>query len=263
MRDKRMKALGLFTAVSLAVCLVASGIVSNTGSSYAATSSIKWTRITIPVEVGKQLHPGSDVGPMAVSPDGATVFAAVQDEGSGDWDLLKSIDGAFSWQDTGLSSVMAAQIPADTSAIVAVELSPSWNADGLIFVATENRVYYSEDRGLTFDDLGPVPGTIYYAPPGTDVITSLDLGLDSSGNIVVAAGTADPTPAVGGDVYILAIGAWAPQSVGAYDVLAVGLSPNYATDEAVIAVVTDAANTVVRTKLGAGAWAGAVYRIPG
>ena len=95
MRDKIMKALGLFTALSLAVCLVASGLVSNTRSSDAATSSLKWTRITIPVEVGKQLYPGSDVGPMAVSPNGATVFAAVQDESSLAWSLLKSIDGAL------------------------------------------------------------------------------------------------------------------------------------------------------------------------
>jgi hypothetical protein len=268
MRDRRMKALGLFTALSLAVCLVASGIVSNTGSSYAATSSIQWTRITIPVVGDKQLHPGSDVGPMAVSPDGATVFAAVQDESSLDWSLLKSTDGAFSWQDTGLSDAMAAQVPADTSDIVAVELSPSWNDDDMIFVATKNGVYYSEDRGSTFDDLVPVPGTVYYAPPGTDVITSLDLELAPSGYseyIVVAVGTADPTAAVGGDVYIFNLGVWAPQGVGAYDVLAVGLSPNYAADEAVIAVVTDASNTVVRTKLvpdfsiPGGAWAGAVF----
>ena len=78
MRDKRMKALGLFTALSLAVCLVASGIVSNIGSSYAATISLNWTRINIPVVDDMQLYPGSDVGPMAVTPDGGTLFAAVK-----------------------------------------------------------------------------------------------------------------------------------------------------------------------------------------
>jgi len=254
MKDKRMKVLGLLTALSLAVCLISSNVVSNTGFSYAQTSGLEWTRITIPGEDDMQLYPGYDIGPMAVSPDGATVFAAVQNELIlTDWDLLKSIDGAFTWQDTGLSNAMAAI--ADTGDIVAIELSPSWNTDGTIFVSTENRVYYSEDRGRTFDDLNPVPGTIYAA--GTDVITSLDLALDSSGRIVVAVGTANPAITTT-DVYILDIGGWVAQGVGAYDVLAVGLSPNYATDEAIIAVVTDATKTVVRTKLGIGAWGVAI-----
>jgi hypothetical protein len=260
MQDKKMKVLGLLTVLSLVVCLIASGIVSNTGSSYAAMSSIKWTRITIPVEVGNQLYPGSDVGPMAVSPDGVIVFASVQDEGTGGWDLLKSTDGAFTWDEaTGLSNAMAAIV--DTGDIVVVELSPSWNVDGRVYVATENRVYWSRDRGLTFDALAFVPGTFYDggSVPPYDVITSLDLGLDDG--IVVAVGTWDG--ALGGKVYIKEAysSVWDPQSVGTfgtYDVLAVGLSPNYATDEAVIAVVTDATKTVVRTKLGAGAWAGAV-----
>jgi hypothetical protein len=258
MKDKKMKALGLLTALSLAVCLISSNIVSTAGFSYAQTSSLEWTRITISVEDDMQLYPGYDIGPMAVSPDGATVFAAVQNELIlTDWDLLKSTDGAFTWQNTDLSNAMAAKAPVDTGAIVAVELSPSWSSDGWVFVATSNSVYYSEDRGRTFDDLNPVPGTKYAA--GTDVITSLDLALDSSGRIVVAVGTANPAITTT-DVYILGISGWVAQGVGAYDVLAVGLSPNYATDTAVIAVVTDTTTpkTVVRTKLGIGAWDAAV-----
>jgi hypothetical protein len=263
MQDKKMKALGLFAALSLVVCLIASGIVSNTGSSYAAMSSIKWTRITIPVEVGNQLYPGSDVGPMAVSPDGVIVFAAVQDESSGNWSLFKSTDGAFTWDEaTDLSRAMVGQTPADTSDIVVVELSPSWNDDGRVYVATHNSVYSSEDRGRTFTTMTAVTGTVYDG--GTDVITSLDLGVNADGRIV-AVGTKDPTAAVGGGVYILNMGTWSSQPVGAYDVLAVGLSPNYATetDPAVIAVVTDATNTVVMTKLMSkpvpGGWGDAVF----
>ena len=265
MRDKRMKALGLFTALSLAVCLVASGIVFDVGSSYATMISLKWMRITIPVTDEMQLYPGSDVGPMAVTPDGATVFAAVQNESTGSWDLLKSIDGAFSWQNTGLSDAMAAQTPDDTLAIVAVELSPSWNDDGRIFVATKNRVYSSKDRGLIFEGLAAVPGTKYAGgaapPPPYHEITSLALGTDSSGGVVVAVGTWDnpfpPVAPLGGEVYILDEGTWStgtpPHPIGAA-VLAVGLSPNYATDQAVIAVVTDGIKTMVRTKRLAGGW---------
>jgi hypothetical protein len=261
MQDKKMKALGLFTAVSLAVCLVASGIVSNAGSSYAATKSLKWTPIVIPSEDGMQLYPRHDIGPMAVTPDGGTVFAAVQDEGTGSWDLLKSTDGAFSWQETGLRNAMAAQTPADISDIVAIKLSPSWNDDDMIFVATKNCVYYSEDGGRAFDHTTFVPGTVYYVgvvhppDPPFDVITSLALGLDSSGGIVVAVGTYDNALVApfGGDVYIWDISTWNPQHIGAA-VLAVAFSPSYATDNASVAVVTDGIRTKLRTKRLADGW---------
>lgn len=246
MKDRRMKALGLFAALSLVVCLIASGIVSDANSSYAATSSLKWTQISIPDEDDMQLYPGYDIGPMAVSPDGSTVFAAVQNElVLTDWALMKSTNGGFGWQETGLANAMSTI--ADTSDIVAVVLSPSWNTDSTVFAATEKNVYFSEDRGSSFDNLAEVPGT-----SGAAVITSLSLGREN-GNVVVAVGTSDG--ALGGDVYILDMAIWNAQTIGAYDVLAVGLSPNYASDSTIIAVVTDATQTRVRTKRGADDWA--------
>jgi hypothetical protein len=250
MRNRIIQGLGLFTALSLAVCLVASGIVLDRGSSYAA-NSLKWTPISIPNAGDLQLYPGSDIGPMAVAPNGATVFAAVKNEGSGNWELLQSNNGAFTWKATGLSDAMAAI--SDSGEVVAVELSPQWNSDGLMFVATNNSVYYSENSGHTFDDLTAVPGTVYDAG-GTDVITSLDLGLDASGDIVVALGTIDPTPAVGGNVYMLDIGGWVSKGVGTYDVLAVGLSPNYDSDAFIGAVLNSGSQTKLGTKYGPAAW---------
>ncbi|MFA5367175.1 MAG: fibronectin type III domain-containing protein [Dehalococcoidia bacterium] len=249
MKDRRMKVFGLFTALSLIVCLIASGIVSDADSSYAATSSLKWTRINIPSETDMQLYPGSDIGPMAVSPDGATIFAAVQDEGSGDWDLFKSTNSGFSWQVTGLSIAMASQTPVDTGDIVAVQVSPNWNTDGRVYVATENRAYRSSDRGNSFSALTLVPGTVYDG--GTAGITTLALGR-FDGKVMVAVGTSDG--ALGGEVYLLEEGIWYDQTIGAYDVLAVALSPSYASDSTIIAVVTDSMQTRVRTKRGTGGW---------
>jgi hypothetical protein len=258
MKDRRMKALGLFTIISLTVCLIASGMVFDADPSDAATSSLKWTQISIPNGDEMQLYPGSDVGPMAAAPDDTTVFAAVQDEGTGDWALLKSSDGAISWRGTGLTDAMAAIAPADTGDIVALQLSPNWNTDGRLFAATANRVYLSEDRGSSFTALAVVPGTVYDAG-GTDDITSIALGKDSSNDIVLAVGTADSAGWVdGGDVFVFDMGVWTAQSVGAYGVLAVGLSPSYATDSTIIAVVADNAVTMLRTKLGSGLWGVAV-----
>lgn len=253
MKDRIMKALLVFTALSIVASLIVSGVVCDSGSSYAATSSLKWTQIPVPDEDDMQLYPGSDIGPMAISPDGATVFAAVQDEGSGDWALFKSTDSGFSWQQTGLANAMAAIT--DTGDIVAVAVSSNWNTDGLIFAATGNRVYISENRGSSFTALRAVPGTVYDAG-GIAEVTSLALGRED-GKVVVAVGTSDG--AQGGDVYTLNnVGVWNTQTIGAYDVLAVGLSPSYATDQAVVAVVTDGLLTRVRTKLGTGGWGAAV-----
>ena len=50
------------------------------------------------------LTPGTDLGPIAVSPDGKTLFAAVADGpylGSEWFDVLKSVDGGYTWTVTG------------------------------------------------------------------------------------------------------------------------------------------------------------------
>jgi len=255
MRYTTTKALGVLTALCLFACLVTSDMVLDSGSSYAA-GPIKWTKIPIPDEGDMQLHLGYDTGAMAISPDGTILFTAVQNESSGKWSLLKSADSAFTWQQmTGLSNAMAARIPADTSQIVAVKCSPSWSSDGTMFVATNETVYFSEDRGGAFTAMVNVSDAVVN---GSQVIDALDLG-SKSGGIVVVVGTYDPGVGVGGDVYVYDSNKWVAQAIGAYDVLAVGLSPSYATDTAIVAVATDAANTRVTAKLGAGAWGGAVF----
>lgn len=226
MKDKAMKVFGLFMTIALLAGLAGASVISTGGVSSAATSSLEWTPFSVPDETHSQLYPGSDVGPMALTSDGGTLFASVN--ASGDWDLLKSTDGGYTWRETGF--------PTGSTEIVAVKLSPSWSSDGTIYVATTDSVYRSKDRGGAFTALSMsgVGGTI----------TSLDTGKNAEGKVMVVLGTST-------EVYLFEDG-WVAQGIGSYSVLAVAFSPSYATDEVIVAVVNSETQTLVRTK--AGAW---------
>ncbi len=231
MKDKAMKFFGLFITLVLIAGLAGVSAISAGGVSSAATSSLQWTPLSVPDDAHKQLYPGSDVGPMAISPDGITLFAAVNV--GGNWSMLKSTDGGYAWRDTGLSDALVAN--SDSGEVVTAEISPSWSSDGTIYVATTNGVYRSKDRGNTFTALSMsgVSGTI----------VSLDTGKDADGKVKVVLGTST-------EVYLFEDG-WAAQGIGSYDVLAVALSPTYASDGIIVAVVNSGTQTIVRTKYGA------------
>jgi hypothetical protein len=229
MKDKVIRLFGLFMTIALIAGLAGVSAMSAGGSCSAATSSLKWTPLSIPDGTHKQLYPGSDVGPMAVTSDGGTLFAAVNV--SGNWSMLKSTDGGYTWRSTGF--------PTDATDIVAVKLSPSWSSDGTIYVATNNSVYKSKDRGNTFTNLSMsgVSGTI----------TSLDAGVGADGKVKLVLGTS-------AEVYLFDDGVWTAQNIGGYDVLAVAFSPSYATDGTIVAVVNTSSQTVVKTKYGTNSW---------
>ena len=224
MKDKTVKLFGLFMTLALLAGLAGVNAMSAGGSCSAVTSSLTWTPITVPDGTHYQLYPGSDVGPMAVTSDGGTLFAAVLDESSGNWNMLKSTDGGYTWKRTGF--------PTGSTEIVAVKLSPAWSSDGTVYVATDTTVYKSKDRGNIFN--------VIYSATGADVINSLDVGRDADGDVVVVGNSTD--------VSLFDGGAWTSQDIGSYNVLAVGLSPNYASDGTVVAVVNSSTQTLVKVK---------------
>jgi hypothetical protein len=226
MKDRAMKLFGLFMTFTLIAVMVGACATIGQGSCSAETSSLEWATISVPNTDGKQLYPGSDIGPMAVTPNGGILFAAVNVGGS--WSLLKSTNGGYTWKSA---------VATGTTEIVAVDISPKGN----IYVATTGSVYRSKDNGNTFPvmDMSGVSGTI----------DSLDTGVNADNNDVVVVGTSI-------DVYLFdgSIGSgWAAQTVG-YPVLAVALSTQYTTDEAIVAVVNSGTQTIVRTKFGV--WGG-------
>jgi len=105
MKANRATIFGVVMAVVLAVTLAGVGVVQNSDPASADPSSLKWNEIPIPEEGmdgGYALWDSSDVGPIAASPEGDTIFAAVL-EASGNWTMMQSTDGGYNWRETGLA----------------------------------------------------------------------------------------------------------------------------------------------------------------
>lgn len=207
-----------------------------------------------------------DLGPVALSPNNTTIFAAVNDIQSipaVNPIVYRSSDGGYTW-------VAAATIlGAAGDIIIDIEVSPSYASDGTVFVATQSPgggadtgiVYRSTDGGATFSQLGVV--TLDTA----EVITSMSVSPNYGGVGEVAIGIADiahnAVPATAGTcVQIWGVGGaltWTNSGPAtAVDVTAIQYSPNYANDATLLAV-TSAANSQpqLRARVG-GTWDAAI-----
>ena len=230
-----MKVFGVLMTLLLVFSFAATFSVSSTVS--AGTQ--KWSKISIPDTADMQLAPGSDIGVIAVSPDGATLFAAVYNSPeypATQWRVYKSTDGGFTWDATGYAGDGT-----PLERIVAIDVSPAWTDDDIVVVATTADVYISEKAGVDFQSMGAT---------GLGTITSMDVALDENGDATYVIGTGGAA----GDVYILrGFSGWEPQYIedpdsnpmSAYTfsavipsgVFAVAFSPNYAEDGVVFAVI--------------------------
>jgi hypothetical protein len=253
MKNKIYKLLG----VALVLVLLASLTVGLTAIPAAADpGKLKFDKVSLPKmgEDGRYvLTPESELGPIATSPAGEALFAAVYDYDAdttngpawqGDPIVMKSTDGGYTWK--ALEGFWDASTGAD---IVDIVVSPEYADDSTVFVATEDYIYQSVNGGDDFTDMDAEWVV------GTEEITDLDVTIDSSGRLALIVGTKTTSTATyAGDVYAYAPAttgmAWERQCVDGtlvaaasktYDVLAAAFSPNFKDDEGIVAVVTNAA----------------------
>ncbi|MFC1977529.1 hypothetical protein ACFLWS_04615 [Chloroflexota bacterium] len=253
MKRKFSKILGMALPLVMTLALAVALVPASTPTVEAATQTLRFTTVSIP-EIGAGgdwvMAPGIDVGPIAVSPDGTVLFAAANITADNDLtDLLKSTDGGHTWkQQTGFRTEADAQTPADNTTIVAIGVSPEYGSDATLFVATVEYVYQSVDGAKTFSAMDQPPGWNV----GTERIQDMDISLDSNGRHSVIIGSW--LSAVTGEVYVYSPAttgmSWQAQTVGAYQVLAVAFSPDFASDEGIFAVTVNAAATTVRSAFG-------------
>ena len=186
----KRKTKGVF-GIALVVLLLASLTVGLAVPAGADPGTLKFTTLALPQvgpDGGYWAYPDSNVGPIATSPDGDTLFAAV-DDGGGTWDLMKSTDGGYAWRATGFTN---------TALIVDVAVSPDYADDTTVFAATGDYVYQSVDGGAHFFKMNQGWGA-------GAAITDLDVTLDERGRLAVMVGTTDATQsAATADITILA-----------------------------------------------------------
>ncbi|MBE0416034.1 MAG: hypothetical protein IBX36_05820, partial [Dehalococcoidia bacterium] len=171
MKGKIPNIFGVVMALVLALSLVLVAVPAAPTS--ADPGTLRWSDITIPNEVRFQLNDGSDVGPIALSPDGRVIFAASGNTSDVYDMLMRSTDGGYTWKEvmTKLDDVSATYFPAN---IVDIVVSPSWEDDDTVLVATAVDVYISGDRGVTFT-------TMSDPAAGWAGITSIDVTMDEDG----------------------------------------------------------------------------------
>jgi len=230
--------------LTLALILLLSLLGSTIPTPAIATPDVvEWSTVSIPTE-GKPgnwvLADGSDIQHLTMAIDG-TIYAYANPSGTS-YTLFKSTDNGFSWAYTGKV----------TDALVDIATSP--DDASVIYYATPSSVYKSTDAGSSFTPLASNPGGA-----GSDniEITAIDV-LPLDNDYTIAVGTRDTDSLDYGGVYILEedkpFASWIDTDLGSYDVYSIAFSPNFASDQQMVAVVTDEVDTLVTTNIGGDGW---------
>lgn len=212
MKGKKPKLFGVAMALVLAVSLALAAVPVVPAS--ADVDPLEWTEITIPTNETNVLLQNDWVGPIAVSPDGGTIFAGTYD---GAYTLYRSDDDGYTWRD----------IATFPNEIVDIVVSPGWEDDDTVVVADLFNVSVSFDMGRNFVVMGN-PGCM---------IMSMDATLDEEDRLSIVVGDSC------GNVELLKypVMTWTDLNAGldapASYVQDVRFSPNYANDGQILAMV--------------------------
>jgi len=184
------------------------------------------------------IEPDTDVGPIAVAPDG-TIFAAILEDG--EWMVQKSEDDGYTWDDTELDDAV--------DAIVDIAVSPNYDDDETLYVGcADGTVYRLEEAGdgdvITLKEIVDSEGT------EASELFSMDVWTHEDGYNWILVGT---------DLDVLALKDktfedWRDQELNevAYEV---AFSPDFDDSELIWAVaVEDSGDFLVTSTVSPGQW---------
>jgi photosystem II stability/assembly factor-like uncharacterized protein len=220
--------------------MIASLLPFSAGSAGAA--NLLWSRVNIPSDgAGGRwvLAAGSDIRLLTPAADG-TLYCYANPAGTS-FRLFKSTDGGRGWSYTGQvinEIVDIAVIPDDANCI---------------YYATASQVYRSIDAGISFSPLPASPGG---AGSNGKEITSID-AIQADGHHYVAAGIRDAGEREFGGVFVWQEGGpsiWQDTGIGNYDVCCVAFSPGFESDRQITAVVSNEADTLIKTGIYGSGW---------
>ena len=158
-----VKAMYLLIAAALAISLVI--IAAPAHKMSAATDEVvaEWDSVTTPSEEDWLLSPRSYIVDYAVAEDGDVAYAIVKKwDGGSDYYLLKSEDGAATWDDD-INDALVDELEDDFGTTFDYDLlKVATDAEDSDFVAVALdvrgiatvHVYISDDGGETFEDTG-------------------------------------------------------------------------------------------------------------
>ena len=205
----------------------------------ASAGTLNWSDETIPTTSGKVLQPGTDVVDLAVSADGEIIYAVAANE-----TMYRSSNGGESWSAISVVDGDDVYIAADYVAV-----APD-NENYVAVAGNSTYVYITDDAGANWDTLGEVTFT---ATTDMTEIYDIDISVAKGGNHFVAVAGEDGTAAVVAYYEIGAVGAewknasgdatmgsdWDNGSTSDNVARAVAFSPNFSSDEVMLAVSGD------------------------
>jgi len=182
MKGKFAKIFGV--AATLALLM---GLFVSAAPVAAAPGENAWDEIALPPVDD---WAGTDVGVMAIAPDG-TMFASVWAEG--EWSIVMSTDGGFTWDDTTLTGLDDANVlnwDDGGETPVDIVISPNWPDDNTVYVGILNGEVYRLGNAGEADPVKLIP---IVDSDGMDLtfndgyLYDLDIFWDGTNNWIAAA----------------------------------------------------------------------------
>ncbi|KTB47567.1 Fibronectin type III domain [Dehalogenimonas alkenigignens] len=208
-----MKKLNKIFSVVLTVAIAASMLIAAVPVSAADNA---WSAVSVPAHTGEVMpNDYLQTGFMTMGIDGTLYAYAQVNHSSNQYKLIKSTNGGRSWT--------MANLPDQTQAATAVFCSP--NEANVVYVAQGATLYKSTDSGATFANRGTAAGTI----------TAIGAAL-AGGSYKVFIGTGNGVFYQNEGELFPVFDATAFLNTAGFNVQALKLSPNFATDLGIIVI---------------------------
>ncbi len=236
MKGKIPKFIGVLAALMLVFSFSFVPMVASPEP--AAAGDLRFSEVDVPEE-GEDgdwaLALYSDITAIAISPDFAadeTIYIAATDLDD-DFDaILKSTDAGLEWE--------VLEETEDEGPFIAIAISPDYDSDEIVFAATDDEIWRTDDAGDTWDVFAEVADL-----DASTTIKSLDVERSIEGTTAILVATEDDVFIYGEGEGDLAAWTWENLDVSSAiadfdEVLEAAFSPNYEEEEdgLIVAVVS-------------------------
>ena len=225
------KLLALF--LGLILLLSSSGLIFLAGPGVVSASPevMEWSVVDTPSEEGNVVVDPSEINSFVIGSDGETFYAIDIPDG----EVYKSTNAGVTWEN------VTAALDDEGAALPAWDIAVAPGNPDVVAVVTDDRtaVYVSEDGGKIWSDTH-ISDFVDWSSGA--LIADIAISPEYSGHKPdIAVGTRNPDDGTSGNVWVVQwhFGSnWKSQGLN-LDVTSVHFSPDYASDETILAVASD------------------------